>query len=613
MNRISKKIFVIVFIALLISFVLSLYFQIHSYNHELGVISDNSLIIAENSFEDILSSEKQKLSLALDFLLEDKAAKQMFIDRNIDSLYDYTKPIFEKLKNQYSITHLYFILPEPEKTCFLRVHNRPKNNDVITRFTYENSVNTKKIATGLELGKTAFALRAVRPYYDNNKLIGYMEVGQEIDNFFDLIKSRTKDDFFVTVNKKYLDKNKWNSAKETNSQMSLWEALEKEVIITSTSQNTSLSNLNLQNIPNKSTIIDKQLKINNKVYILGQFPLTDAGDRKVGAIYFTHDNTGVYSELKQDILQMLAVFFVLLIVFGIFTVFFVRQFITKPINIVVNAMKKISNKQINFHIEETQKDEIGELYRSINEINNNFQEIITNINTITTAVLDTSNQLNMLSLQITERANIQASTTEEIAASMEQMVATINSNTGYAEITGNSSTKSANGIKKSNKIFKQTIKSVSEISEKITIITEIADKTDILSINAAIEAARVGEAGRGFGVVAQEIRKLADKTKLASDEINRLSREGQVISKSAGEELARTIPEIVQSAKLVNEIVLASREQQNSVEAINISVLQLSDITNENTSSAAEMSISAEKLSAQAEELRNLISIFEIK
>ena len=93
---------------------------------------------------------------------------------------------------------------------------------------------------------------------------------------------------------------------------------------------------------------------------------------------------------------------------------------------------------------------------------------------------------------------------------------------------------------------------------------------------------------------------------------DKLSKSGQNISKTAGDKLTKLIPEILNSAELVNNIVVASKEQQSSVENINTSIQQLTEITNQNSASAEEMSASAEELSAQAEQLKELISVFKI-
>ncbi len=315
----------------------------------------------------------------------------------------------------------------------------------------------------------------------------------------------------------------------------------------------------------------------------------------------------IYYEGK--IMLIVSIIAILLI---IISAYFLSKSISKPIEKVLNAMKKMSEKQVNFKINDKRKDEIGELYKSINKINTNFKGILLNINNTAIAVSGASDQLSSASQNISNRANEQAATTEEIASSMAQMTATVNSNTEIAENTGKISSQTAKETKNSNKILQQTIKSVSEISDKIKIISEIANKTDILSINAAIEAARAGEDGRGFAVVAKEIRKLADKTKISSNEIDKISKYGQDISKSAGEKLTKLIPEIIKSAEYVNDIVLSSREQQSGIEAINISIQQLTEITNENSAAAEEMSASAEELSVQAEHLKKMILVFRI-
>ncbi len=291
----------------------------------------------------------------------------------------------------------------------------------------------------------------------------------------------------------------------------------------------------------------------------------------------------------------------------IFVSLVIAKIFTTPIRKVVKALEKMSQKQINFTMDTKRNDEIGTLYNSINTMNRVFTEMITGIDETASSVLTASNQLSTISQEISQRANEQAATTEEIAASTEQMLAMINSNTEQAEITGKISSKSSRRMEQSKVMIIKTLESVSKVNEKTSIISDIANKTDILSINAAIEATRAGEDGKGFAVVANEIRKLADKTAIASNEIEVLSHENHELTQVTSSQLEKVIPDITKSAELVNNIVSAGKEQQAGVENINISIQQLTEITNENSASAEEMSASAEELSAQAEQLKNMI------
>ena len=140
------------------------------------------------------------LSSLIAVIERDEKIKELYISKNKKGLYLEAKNMFEEIKDKYGITHWYFILPDGR--CFLRVHNEKLSGDQINRYTYKEAKTTKKESSGIELGKTAYALRVVSPYYSNGKLIGYMELGQEIDDFLNVLKTETGDEFSIIVEKK---------------------------------------------------------------------------------------------------------------------------------------------------------------------------------------------------------------------------------------------------------------------------------------------------------------------------------------------------------------------------------------------------------------------------
>ncbi len=520
------------------------------------------------------------------------------------------KPIIKNIK-EYTKQKPNITFHLPPAKVFLRSWT-PKRGDDISSFrkTVLEISKTHKPIKGIEIGKRGLVIRAIAPIFDENKkYLGSVETVNPLTEVLKNAKMTEKEEFAIFMRKDLL-----TIASQLEETL-IKDGIEDVVIGDFVMANKLSGVFLLENIDKK-----KLEKAQSEIVFFSvdslkyaAFPIYSFNKKAEAIGIIQYNISEMQSSIRKTTLVNISIGVILIGLIIILITLFIRVFISNPIGKVVEAIRKISNKEINFTIQTNRNDEIGELFNSVNEINNNFNEILGTIINASDAILSAGDQLNFASQKISEQANEQASTSEEIAVSMEQMVATINSNTEKAEYTGKISSKSAKETEKSNKVLQQTIESVSEISKKISIITEIAMQTNMLSLNAAIEASRAGLEGKGFAVIATEIRALSNKTKIASIDITQLSNEGKEISKIAGEKLTKLIPEILKSSELVNSIVSASQEQQNNIENINISIQELTKIINENSISSEEMSVSSEQLSAQAQQLKEIVSVFKIK
>jgi len=278
---------------------------------------------------------------------------------------------------------------------------------------------------------------------------------------------------------------------------------------------------------------------------------------------------------------------------------------------MVSIVKKIADGDLTVSVRKlSAKDELSEtLIKMIESLSN----IVAEIFIATDGVANGSGQISEAANMIAAGSNEQASSTEEVSASMEQMSSNIDQNNENAVKTEEISRKAAIDIEASSRAVMETVNAMKTIAEKITVITDIAEKTDLLAINAAIEAARAGEHGEGFAVVAAEVRKLAEQSQEAAKEITNLSRNSVKIAELSGQQLVALVPAIQQTAKLIQEISVASVEQSNGATQVNNAMGQLTQVTQKNSANAEELSTGAEELNSQAEQMREVIGFFKVK